>query len=107
METSNRDEIQKVWSKIPKWFRNPQQINAKILINYVLLSRGNTIPVRIEVLERHCDLDYKRFITNYHQMKIIAKRNHAKVFQENSDGTISLWEPVAEFILQEYNKSKF
>lgn len=106
MEASNRDEIQKVWSKIPKWFKNPQQINTKILTNYILLSRNNMVPIRIDVLERNCDLDSKRFITNYHQMKIIAKRNHAKVFQENPDGTISLWQPVAEFILQEYNKAK-
>lgn len=104
MESNERDEIQKVWSKIPKWFRNPQQINAKILMNYILLSRGNTVPVRIEVLERNYDLDSKRFITNYHQMKIIAERNHAKVFTENRDGTIELWDPVADFIIQEYKK---
>ena len=37
-------------------------------------------------------------------MKIIAPHNNGKVFDENEKNEITLWEPVEEFIKNEYSK---
>ena len=96
-------EISKIRNKIPKWFRNPEQINTKILVSFMQLSCKNTKPVYIDELQTDCANIYT-FDTNYNQMKIIAERNHAKVFDEDYNGMISLWQPVADFICEEYDK---
>lgn len=36
-------------------------------------------------------------------MKMISEKNHAKVFAEEN-GEISLWKPVTQFIIDEYQK---
>ena len=42
---------------------------------------------------------------NYAQMINIADKNHGKVFSGASE-KLTLWEPVKEFILQEYISAK-
>ena len=103
-------EVQKVKNRVPRWIKKPDQYNAKILNTFMALSNNNqySIPVstlKTSTLDKYHDLDYSKFLTNYNQMKIIAKRNHGKVFDEKDD-EVTLWEPVAEFIVDLYKKHK-
>ncbi len=94
---TEEDEIERVRRRIPKWIKKPLQINTMILNQYMAMSGNNENPVVLQTLEEAVGLDSRKFFTNYTQMKIIAEKNHAKVFTEE-DGVVYLWEPVAEFI---------
>lgn len=54
-------------------------------------------------LEKACS-GIPTFKQNYVAMKIITPHNSGKVFDENEENEIILWEPVEEFIMKEYNK---
>lgn len=95
-------EIEKVKRKIPKWFKNGGQINSKILITFMRLSNKNAKSVSIQDLViSDTSIDIRK---NYQEMKEIYEKNHAKVFDEDSSGMIALWQPVADFICEEYDK---
>jgi hypothetical protein len=49
--------------------------------------------------------DEKFFESNFLQMKIIAEKNHGKIFEQNGD-IVCLWEPIIESI-REYEKIIF
>ena len=36
-------------------------------------------------------------------MKIISEKNNGKVFDE-INGEVSLWKPISQFVIDEYNK---
>lgn len=95
-------EIERVEYKIPKWFKNPNQINSQILISFLEL-QGKKGVVNLSDLEKACS-GIKTFKPNFVAMKIIAPHNNAKVFEENEKNEISLWEPVEEFVITEYNR---
>jgi len=110
INSSNKDkeiqeEIQKVKRKVPRWLQNPSQYNYRILSTFMNLSNNNTIPVDISLLERYANIENNKFLSHFNQMKIIAPKNHAKVFQEEH-GEVKLWEPVADFIV-ELSKKQF
>lgn len=101
---TEEEEIERVKKKIPSWFKNPNQYNHKILVAYMKLSNNNSNAVKIKDLEIKSNFeDSKTFQSNFNQMKIISYKNHGKVFTEN-DGLITLWEPVSDFIINEYKK---
>jgi hypothetical protein len=109
LEISNRgtvltedSEIERVHRRVPKWIKKPLQINTMILNKYMEISANNENPVVLQTLEEAVGLDSRKFFTNYTQMKIIAEKNHAKVFREE-DGIVYLWEPVADFIVGLYD----
>lgn len=105
---NNREEIEieKVGRRIPKWIRNPHQINAAILNSYMELSQNGTLPVAIEKLQSACESKgVDKFIGHYNQMRNFGIRNHAKVFmQPKYSGLVYLWPPVATFIKGLYKK---
>lgn len=94
-----KNEILKVLSRIPKWFKHPDQTNSKILITYLNLLE-KTEEVSLEQLSNAC-ADVPRFQGNFAQMNNIAEKNHGKVFAY-SGGLVTLWEPVKDFIIQQY-----
>jgi len=98
-ESSVTNEIQRVERRVPLWMSRSTQHNSIILNTYMQLSNNNQTPISVSLLEKHSSTD--KFTTNYNQMKIIADKNHAKVFEEKN-GTVQLWEPVAEFIVNQY-----
>lgn len=100
----SQEEYNKVHRKIPQWFRKTSQINSQILIGYLELTNGHNLPVSTIELGKHC-ANVRTFTENLNQMKIITDKNHAKVFDEEN-GTLTLWEPVACFILDEYKKTR-
>ena len=99
LDGEKKNEVYKIENRIPKWFRNPHQINTKILVAYMeLLGDGKSVPFyRLEAACR----SIKTFQNNYNQMKSFGERNHAKVFEE-AGNRITLWEPVREFVKKEY-----
>src|SRR5574344_659614 len=103
-ETKEEKEIKKVKRKIPTWCSKPNQLNHKILVSYLKLSNKNTKSVKIEDIISTLDMnDNQKIIENFRQMKTVSDKNHAKVFTEE-DGFITLWSPVANFIVEEYEK---
>jgi hypothetical protein len=98
-EDREKNEILKVLSRVPKWFKRPDQTNSRILIKFMNLLE-KTEEVTIDQLAAACE-DVPRFHGNFTQMNNIAEKNHGKVFQL-SGGIITLWEPVRDFIIHQY-----
>lgn len=96
-------EVRKVIRRIPKWFIKKHQTNSKILLAYLNVSNLNSSPVYPVDIEKNCNLDRSVFYTSFANMKY-SSSTIGKIFQTNTDGTVELWQPVAEFILQEYKK---
>lgn len=101
LNDEKKQEIWKVQNRVPKWFRNPHQINSQILIAYMDLL-GENKSVAVYKLEAACR-SIKTFQNNYVQMKSFGEKNHAKVFEE-AGGRITLWEPIREFVKKEFKK---
>ncbi len=101
VEDEKMDEVFKVQNRIPRWFKNPHQINSRILIAYMELLE-NDKSVSFHKLESSCR-SIETFQNNYVQMKSFGERNHAKVFEE-AGSRITLWEPVRKFVKVEYDK---
>lgn len=103
---TEEEEIRRIKKKIPSWFSKPNQYNHKILVAYIKLSNKNKNTVTIEELEKESGLKNSQvFISNFNQMKIISYKNHGKVFTEEN-GIVTLWFPVADYIVEEYEKMK-
>lgn len=102
-QSREKEEIKKVHRKIPRWFRNPHQINSRILIAFLKLKakKDNVSPAELRSL---CS-DINDFEGNYNQMKNFGEKNHAKVFEENYN-SINLWSQVEEFILEAFEPYK-
>jgi len=92
-------EVQKVRRKVPRWFRHSQQINSRILVTFLNL-KNNNIYVTPTILQESCR-GIDDFSGNYNQMKNFGEKNHAKVFEEIGN-EIKLWDPVKDFIMEEY-----
>ena len=92
----NKDEIEKVKRKVPKWMTKTHKYNYQILKAYMDLSDYNVSTVKVEELEEYVDMG-KVFLGHYNSLKTISEKNHAKVFEEINK-QVELWKPVAEFI---------
>lgn len=98
-----QNEIKKVMSRVPKWFSKPEQTNSRILIGYMQLLEKQE-QITLDELKEACR-GVARFTGNFSQMTNIADINHGKVFN-TENGVVTLWEPVKDFIIQEYILSK-
>ncbi len=100
---SNRKEIEidKVFRKLPKWFRNPDYICTRILITFLELEKefGS---VDYDVLSQNCS-GIKTFKSNFAQMKNFGEKNHGKVF-EQTGSLITFWNPIKKYVVLEYDK---
>lgn len=92
--------------RIPRWARNPQQNNHKILRAFFELKHelGN---VTIDALRRRCsdptghpNTYVPHFDNNFSQMKFDNGNSHGKVFEEH-DGYITIWDRISD-TLQKY-----
>lgn len=100
-------EIEKIKRKVPLWIEKRSQANYKILKAFMDLSNNGNHSVNVNSLERYVNFnDTKKFISHYNQLKSISAKNHGKVFEENNQ-QISLWEPVEEFIKDQFKNMKF
>jgi len=99
-------EIKRVHQRVPKWLMNPTQYNSTILTKFLELSVNDKYKVKYNDLKKECNFD--TFDSNYNQMKNGGEKNHAKVFNESNEfgeKIITLWKPVKDFILSEWEKS--
>jgi MoxR-like ATPase len=105
---SDEEEIIKIEKRIPKWFRNSNQKNHKILVNAIKLMGNDNKFIRKELNDYLIDenIDVGDFSINFRHMSIIQFNNHAKVFNKLEDDYYELWEPVKDFILSEYKKTQ-
>lgn len=94
----------KALKRIPRWAKNRDQINHKILRAYLLLKEEND-QVTVFDIERLC-LDRERpdtyaptFRNNYAQMKIETPKSTGKVFEEQN-GFVRIWERVEPTLMQ-------
>lgn len=108
--TTQRTDRFSGWGKantrIPRWARNPQQNNHKILRAFFELKQelGN---VTIDALRRRCsdpnghpNTYVPHFDNNFTQMKFDNGNSHGKVFEEH-DGYITIWDRISD-TLQRY-----
>ena len=96
-------EIDKVTSRLPKWFNNTWQYNSKVLYAFLRLYDPSIGYVSYTALRNEADIS--AFTTNYNQMKIIAEKNHGKVFEQVGD-RVYLWENVKDIVLRMYETYK-
>jgi hypothetical protein len=94
-------EIDKVIRKLPKWFKNPDNICTRILITYLELEKefGS---VNYDILSQNCS-GIKTFKSNFDQMINYGEKNHGKVFEKNNS-LITLWNPIKENVILQYSK---
>jgi len=95
-----KKEIDKVASRLPRWAKNPDQINSRILTAFLQLQKKGVNPIDEKNLKDeyvHGGGDESKFYKNYPQMKSISSRNHGKVFEENK-GVIELWEHIKDAV---------
>ena len=98
-----RNEVAKVISRVPKWFTRPGQNNSRILIRFMELYEKKD-KITLQELAEACS-EVRNFSGNFTQMNNVADKNHGKVFNGTSDN-IQLWEPIREFVIQEYIEFK-
>ncbi|MBQ9710151.1 MAG: hypothetical protein IJV67_05980 [Clostridia bacterium] len=97
-------ETPKAIKRIPRWAKNSDQINHKIIRAYLLLSEENE-QVTVFDMERLCldntkpDTYCPTFRNNYAQMKIETPKSTGKVFEE-ANGFVTLWDRTKDTLLQ-------
>ena len=100
-------QIRKVERRVPGWRNRPHQINSKILSLFMELSHNGKDGVFLDMLEDEFGSKYpddaRNFTKNYNQMKNYSYNNHAKVFSEDDEKTVWLWQPVKDFIINTFS----
>ena len=99
-----QNEVDKVTNRLPKWFNNTWQYNSKVLYAFLRLYDPSIGYVSYIALRNEADIG-SAFTTNYNQMKIIAEKNHGKVFEQVGD-RVYLWENVKDIVLRMYETYK-
>ncbi len=100
------EEWGKANQRIPRWARNPQQNNHKILRAFFELQKEMKA-VTIDALRRRCsdpvghpETYVPHFDNNFSQMKFDNGHSHGKVFEEHN-GFINVWDRISD-TLQRY-----
>ena len=104
LNESDTQEINKVSRRLKLWAKRPTQINSKILNAFLKLERSGVSVITENDLKNELP-EEGSFESNFAQMKIIAEKNHGKVFEQYGE-KIVLWSPVVSNI-REYEKVVF
>lgn len=99
------EEINKVCRRLKLWARRPDSVNARILKAYLKLQRANPEKVITESDVKNELPDVTKFESNFMQMRIIADKNHGKVF-DIKGSSVLLWPPV-EPAIREFERFVF
>lgn len=97
-------QILRVKRRVPGWFKQPGQINTRILLRALELMKDSGV-CKLSELRNACR-DIDSFDSNFSQMSNPYSNNHALVFTLHTGERISLWKPVAEFIERLYAEYK-
>lgn len=98
------DEINKVKKRLHLWSKRQGQMNARILNAFLELQSEGQRNITEQDIYVHLG-EPTRFAANFSQMKIIAERNHGKIFEIES-GIVTIWPPVADAV-DEYARKVF
>jgi hypothetical protein len=90
------NEINKVSRRLELWAKRPNQINAKILTAFLKLEKSGMPYITENDLKKSLPNE-ESFESNFAQMKIIAEKNHGKVFEQNGE-IVSIWPPVLSYV---------
>jgi len=96
-------EVAKVYRKVPKWFTKPKQINTRILLAFLDLSKNGKY-IEIKSVEEKCK-EITTFNENLAQLCCYGKKNNAKIFKKQN-GLIKLEDEICQFILDCYSEYK-
>ena len=91
------NEIAKVRRKLPRWIRNPDQINTRILMAFLSVMRSTG---KSYVNEDDLKKEFGNNSTlkkNLPQMCTISSKNHAKIFSRDGSQLL-IWEPVKDLV---------
>ena len=97
-------EIDKICQRIPKWAIRQHQINAKILTLFLQIEKEGCSNITEQMLMDKYN-NHSEFYRNFTQMKVIAPKNHGKVF-DVENGIVKIWEPI-KHVVEEYKKTVF
>jgi len=97
-------EVQKVSRRLKLWAKRPSQINSHILTAFLELKLAGVNEVTEKALKAKLP-SQEPFESNFAQMKIIAEKNHGKVFEQYGE-VVTLWPPI-ESQVREYENYVF
>lgn len=97
----------KAINRIPRWAKNPQQYNHKILRAFFELQQELGLGrVTLDALRKRCSdptafpkTFVPHFDNNFSQMKFDNGNSHGKVFEEH-DGFITLWDCIHDTLMR-------
>ncbi len=98
------EEATKVCRRLKLWAKRQSQINSRILNAYLTLERSGTNVITENDLKNVLS-ENASFDSNFAQMKIIAEKNHGKIFELYGE-KVTLWSPVVSYI-REYENIVF
>jgi len=98
------EEVKKVTRRLKLWAKRPSQINSHILTAFLTLERDGVKKITEEEVKKLLP-DPAPFESNFAQMKIIAEKNHGKVFEQYGE-EITLWPPIEKKV-REYESYVF
>jgi len=101
---SERHEANKVRRRLKLWSGRQNQINSKILNAYLNLQRAGASVITEQDIRNELPGE-QSFYTNFTQMKIIAERNHGKIFDQHGE-QVTIWKPISADVA-EYEKIVF
>jgi len=101
-QSPQHTEIIKVARRLKKWatIRGRTQVNSKILKCYLDLRKHCNEPITENLFKKAFGITSdktEQFNRNFPQMKIIAPKNHGKIFDEKN-GVITIWQPIEDFV---------
>jgi hypothetical protein len=94
-----QEEGPKAIRRIPRWAKNPSQINHKILRAFLKLQAENGSVTVLALRQRCSDIN---FPSHYASMKTDHGNSHGKVFEE-SNGYVTIWD-VVQPTIEKYRK---
>ena len=97
-------EIAKVERRLRLWAKRPTQINAQILKAFLHARRDGAILITEQAIRERMPVP-RSFESNFAQMKVIAPKNHGKVFEQQGL-EVKIWEPVKDFV-REFERNVF
>lgn len=100
---SDTTEVNKVARRLKLWAKRQDQMNSRILVAYLDLKRNGHAEITESQLRD--EVNDPAFSSNFNQMKIIADRNHGKIFDQNGE-IITIWPPI-ETIVNEFECTVF
>lgn len=90
-------EQKRVRNRLKLWARRQYQINARILNAFLRLKNSGVRMITVDDLKRELP-DVESFDSNFVQMKMIAKNNHGKIFEQDG-AVVAIWAPVLPYVM--------